>query len=420
MRQPPRQPCSGGRVGGREARERAGAALALVVAAVLPSTVRAQEFHFDAFGDVRAIKEADERSWRDGGLGKFRYGGGDVVPALGEISAIGTAQLLPDLSTYAHLRFEPDQRSAVDVIEAFARYRPVSTTPLRWSVKTGAFFPPISLENQGIGWTSLWTLTPSAINSWVGQELRTIGSEAQFEWRGAEHSFEAQAALFAANDPAGTLLAERGWTFGDRPIGLFDRSRLPDVTLRPGQTAPAYTMPFQEIDGRPGWYAGAAWRATGYGRLAVLYYDNEADPTASNGEFAWHTNFWSMGAETRVDEITVLAQGMVGTTKFVPAGRSSVTNFEAAYALVGWERGDWRLAGRFDRFRTSGYAPGGQIDFSETGYAGTVALTWRPTDWLRITGEILTVASSREQRELEGLPRATRGTQAQLALRFFY
>ena len=45
------------------------------------------------------------------------------------------------------------------------------------SVKAGAFFPAISLENDDLGWTSPYTLTPSAINSWIGEELRTIGSE---------------------------------------------------------------------------------------------------------------------------------------------------------------------------------------------------------------------------------------------------
>src|SRR6185295_10665879 len=146
----------------------------------------------------------------------------------------------------------------VDLVEAYFKYRPVSTTPLRWSFKAGAFFPPISLENDGIGWTTPWTLTPSAINSWVGEELRTIGGETTAEWRGQGYEIEATAALFGVNDPAGTLIAEHGWTFGDRPIGLFDRSRLPNATLRPGMRAPIYTMPMQEIDGRVGWYTGLA------------------------------------------------------------------------------------------------------------------------------------------------------------------
>jgi hypothetical protein len=392
----------------------------LVLVVALPASLRAQDFHLDAFGDTRIVAAPDERSWRDGGLGKFRYGEGGVVPTFEEISAIGTAQLSPDVSAYAHARFDPDQRSLVDVIEAYVRYRPVSTTPLRWSVKTGAFFPPVSLENDGIGWTSLWTLTPSAINSWVGEELRTIGSEGLIEWRGEEHTVELRGALFAANDPAGILLAERGWSFDDRPTGLFDRNRLPDVTLRPGYAAPAYSLPFQEIDGVPGWYAGVTWRAAGYGSATVLHYDNGAVPTATNGQFAWHTQFWSLGAETKIAPFVVMAQLMAGSTEFAPGGRSSLTNFEATYLLVGWERGDWRLAARFDQFSTDGYAPGGTIDLSELGYAGTVALTWRPRSWLRITGEVLHVASNREQRELEGLPLATQGTQAQIAVRLFY
>ena len=55
---------------------------------------------------------------------------------------------------------------------------PAAAGPVSWSVKTGAFFPTISLENDDLGWTSPYTLTPSAINSWIGEELRTIGSEA--------------------------------------------------------------------------------------------------------------------------------------------------------------------------------------------------------------------------------------------------
>jgi hypothetical protein len=396
------------------------AARTLVAAVLVTSPLAAQEFKVDAFGDARIVKAPDERSWRDGGLGKTRYGGGDVTPELGEISAIGRAQLMPELSTYAHVRYEPDQRSVLDIIEGYARYRPVSTTPLRWSLKVGAFFPPVSLENQGIGWTPVWTITPSAINSWVGEELRTIGGEGQVEWRGAAYRLEATAALFAVNDPAGILLAERGWAFGDRPIGLFDRSRLPDVTLRRGQQAPLYSLPFQEIDGRVGWYGGLAWEATGYGKLSLLYYNNEADGSATNGQFAWHTDFWSVGAETRIEDVVVLAQYMIGATEFAPGGRNSHTDFQASYALVGWDLGAWRLAGRVDQFRTSGYAPGGLIEYSERGLAQTVALTWRPADWLRITAELLHIESGREQRELEGLPGHTQNTQAQLLFRLFY
>jgi hypothetical protein len=395
------------------------AALVLIMVTALPGLSSAQEFDFDAFGDARVVKAPDSRSWRDGGLGKQRYGDGNVSPELGEISAIGTAQLSPEISAYAHARYEPTQRSAVDLVEAYARYRPVSTTPLRWSVKAGAFFPPVSLENEGIGWTSLWTLTPSAINSWVGEELRTLGGEAQLEWRGVEHQLEATAALFGVNDPAGVLLADRGWAFGDHPTGLFDHNRLPDAIVRPGQAAPVFSQPFQEIDGRVGWYSGLSWRWLDYGRIAVLYYNNEADPSASSGQFAWRTEFWSLGAETRIDDVVVKAQLMLGNTVIAPRGRSNRTDFEAAYLLVGWDLGPWRVAGRVDQFGTNGSASSG-ADMGESGYAGTAALTWRPRGWLRITGELLHIDSDRQQRTLVGLPAHARDTQLQLAFRLFY
>ena len=71
----------------------------------------------------------------------------------------------------------PRQRSGVDALEGYLAGIPPSQGDVSWSVKTGAFFPTISLENDDLGWTSPYTLTPSAINSWIGEELRTIGSE---------------------------------------------------------------------------------------------------------------------------------------------------------------------------------------------------------------------------------------------------
>ena len=84
------------------------------------------------------------------------------------------------------LRAEPQTRSVVDALETYLRYDDAGARLYRWSVKAGAFFPTISLENDDLGWTSPYTLTPSAINSWIGDELRTIGSEGTLRWK-SEH-----------------------------------------------------------------------------------------------------------------------------------------------------------------------------------------------------------------------------------------
>jgi hypothetical protein len=325
----------------------------------------------------------------------------------------------PEIVAIAVLRADPSQTTLLLPMETYVRYRPVSTTPLRWSVKAGAFFPPFSLENTELGWTSYWTLTPSAINSWIGDELRTIGGEGNLEWRAGEGTLALRGALFGWNDPAGVLIADRGWAMDDRPTALFDNPREPDATLilfhRP---YPDTTLIFDEIDHRVGWYGGLDWSDSNDWKLQLFRYDNDANSSAhENDYFAWHTDFWDAGASKTLGEFTVLAQGLMGTTIITPVpGFSSVTDFDSAYGLLGWERGEWRLAARTDLFRTH---TGGNALFSENGYALTFAASWLPKDWLRVTGEVLYIDSTRDERVVEGLAPNEAATQAQLSLRVY-
>ena len=76
-------------------------------------------------------------------------------------------------------------------------------------------------------------MTPSAINSWIGEELRTIGSEAIFRYdTNGFGTVSLTGAVTCCNDPAGILMAQRGWAMDDRPAGIFSDQRLPDATLR--------------------------------------------------------------------------------------------------------------------------------------------------------------------------------------------
>jgi hypothetical protein len=394
----------------------AGAALALLV---FSEPARAVNVQFDGFADFRLVVPGSERSWLDGGLGKLRYGKGDSDTQFAGAVAQATVLLTPELMVSGVARADPSQSTFIMPTEAFLRYRPVSTTPWRWSVKAGAFFPPFSLENSELGWTSYWTLTPSAINSWFGDELRTIGGEGTLEWRLAGGTFSLTAALFGWNDPAGVMLADRGWSLDDRPTALFEDLRLPDATvIRLHGTPPGYTPIFGEYDDRAGWYGGATWAGADDWKLQLFRYDNDADASAEeNGHFAWRTDFWDAGVSKTYDAFTVLAQGVTGTTIVTPFPQfSSVTNFDAAYALLGWEQGDWRLAARGDLFRTHN---GGNSLLGENGYALTFAATWLPKDWLRLTGEVIYIDSTRNEREIDGLAPNQADTQAQLSLRLY-
>jgi hypothetical protein len=385
--------------------------------AILATPARALDFSFDGYADFRVISPAGERSWLDGGLGKLRYGPGDSRVELGAGVGQGTVLFTPELMAVAVLRADSSQSTFVMPTEAYLRYRPVSLTPWRWSVKAGAFFAPFSLENTEVGWTSYWTLTPSAINSWFGDELRTIGGEGTLEWRTGEGTLALTGALYGWNDPAGVLMADRGWTLDDRPTALFEEAREPDASLELFHESPGTTAIFEEIDGRPGWYTGATWTDSDAWKAQIFRYDNNANPAAHDEYFAWHTDFWDGGVSKGWEGFTLLAQGLSGMTTIAPApALSSTTHFNAAYGLVGWEQDDWRLAARADVFRT--HTAGNSL-FSENGYALTFAASWLPKDWLRITGEVLYINSTRDERLLEGIAANEAGTQIQLSARFY-
>ena len=390
------------------------------------SPLHAQDFSVHGYADVRLVGTPDETGWTRGGIGKTRYGDGDSTGQFAAAVLTARWQATPALVFAADARYQPRYGAALSLTEAFARYRPVSTDAWRWSLKFGEFFPPISLENDGIGWSSLWTLTPSAINTWVGEELRTFGSELRVEHRGEGSTVEAAIALFGANDPAGEILAARGWALGDLVSGIGSRLREPDVYADLlGVSPPRRYDPFLEIDHRVGVYANVEWRSAEYGRVSAFYYDNRADPSdyhSFNGDdelFAWRTKFSSIGAQTDIDNLVLMAQAMTGTTEIAPPGFRSETHFSAGYVLAGWTLGQWRPAVRFDAFTTRTHAPFPSLQ-NEHGNALTVALNWRPLDWLRLTGEAVRVAAVRDQRLSFGIAPRQIDTQVQFNARVFF
>jgi len=395
-------------------------------AVLFSASLPAQDFQLHGYADLRAVAASDDLSWAQGGLAKTRYGGDDGWH-FGGAALSARWQATPGLALVADVRVEDQSHSRVSLVEAFARYRPVSTSAWRWSFKAGEFFPPISLENDGVGWTSLWTLSSSALNTWVGEELRIFGAEARLEHRGDDGStLEFAGALFQANDPAGEILFARGWALGDLVSGIGSRLREADVYAQSiGVAPPRRYDPFLENDDRVGFYADVTWRAPQFGRITALYYDNRADPstyhTFNHGDelFSWRTHFSSLGAQTAIGGVTLLGQAMVGTTEIAPPGFRGEAHFASAYVLAGWELGAWRPAVRIDAFTTR-EDPAFPPALSEHGNALTVALNWRPQEWVRLTGEVLRVDSTRDQRIALGLAPHRVDTQLQFNARILF
>src|SRR6266550_1691918 len=388
-------------------------------------TAEAQEFSANGFLDGGLVIPSHDKSWLKGGFGKLdNGGGGGQSPAL---VSQGVADLRltldPSAFVFATVRAAPDQHAPFDVLEAYGRYQPISTRDWLWSIKLGAFFPPISLENESVGWTSPWTLTPSAINSWVGDELRTVGAETNLEWRYETGALGLTGAAYGFNDPTGTLMANRGWAFDSRPIGLFGEPRQPDAVARSfGKAPPLREEPFKEIDGRPGWYFGGTARQDGLGRVNALYYDNRADPAAHIGsDFGWRTRFTSLGLETYLGDVVILSQAMFGDTDIQPFGYfHSTTDFQAVYLLAGYYFDDFRIAGRVDLFATQLRNSFKVRGPGEHGRAVTLSGSWTPVRWLRLNTELLQVDSYRGARMAAGTSTNASELQVQFVGRIFF
>lgn len=394
----------------------------LALTLILAGPAVAADFQFNGYGELRLVSPPATGSVDSGDLGKLRYGDGDDTFHAGDLVGEGRVTIVPELMATATARVNAEDGPAIDLIEGYVRYRPVSTSEWRWSVKVGAFFPPLSLENDQIGWSSFWTITPSAINSWVGEELRTVGAEGTLEWRRSDGTVTLIGAVYGWNDPAGVMIADRGWTFDDRVSGLFEHSRLPDATaINLGIKPPVYAQLFTEMDNQPGWYLDLSWEPTDIGGFEIMRYDNNADASViKDGQIAWRTHFWDIGFEKQIGKITLLSQGVSGTTIIAPSPYyHQSTDFRSAYALIGYDMDEWWAAARFDVFQTRTQATF-PSKLNEDGHAFTLSLSWLPRKWLRFTGELLSVDDTRQERVVVGEAPHQIETQFQFLTRVYF
>jgi hypothetical protein len=399
------------------------AMLVLAVAAPAQALEISDDLTISGYIDMRGVAPTDQASWLQGGLGKFRYGGKQYGGAEGVVQA--ELKLGDVFHAVTVLRAEPQTPGGIDALETYLRYDDTGANfgahDLSWSVKAGAFFPTISLENDDLGWASPYTLTPSAINSWIGDELRTIGSEATLRWKSDLGTISLIGAALCCNDENGTLMASHGWTMDDRPTGLLERVRLSTQSQKLF-FAPLYarTGEFDEIDGHVGWYAGATWVLSDWGKISVIRYDNEGDPNAKTlRDTAWDTRFWSVGARTNIGPVVLIAQGMRGSTIVAGPGFVAGTKFQSAFGLASYDLDDWRFSLREDLFATRRAGAVNNI-WSEDGDATTGAVSWSGQNGLRITAELIRMNSSRGEYVPAGLGLHRTDRQFQLDVRYFF
>ena len=386
----------------------------------------------EAFGDLRLVAVDGERSWVYGGFGKLRSGSdGDlrVQPQLGNLTIAWRPQFSWSLSATIVGSVQGGQRTQAGLSEAYLSFRPLRGDKAAFSARAGLMWPPVSLEHEGADWHVRDSITPSAINSWIGEEVRPVAIEPSLAFSLGEHKLRATAAVMAANDTSGTLLTYRGWALHDRTTLAFGSQPLPPFGEPLKYFLPRFTHPLLDIDGgfahRPGYYAKLAWQLPVPVRVEAFRYDNRADPEVTNQdhESGWRTEFNNLGLVADLGAGTVLrAQAMSGRTRlgmFTNGARWVDTRFHSAFALLTKTFGPVGLAARVEAFDTRNEGSSWTDEYDETGWSAMLA---GKRDFGRLTGlvEILHVSSNVPAREHVELERRQDQTQFQAQLRIHW
>jgi hypothetical protein len=380
-------------------------------------------------GDIRVIGVDGEASWLDGGFGKTRFDtdstsrGFRMEPQAVEGDLIWTPRFSWSLGGTVVATAQQGQDHAIDLSEAFLTYKPLLDGGTRLIARAGLFWPPVSLEHAGPEWRARDTITPSAINAWIGDEVKVGGLEAQATRTIGGQRLSATIALFGLNDTAGTLIAFRGWALHDQKAVAFGLQPLPSLSpFFATYVQAAKTRPVIELDNRPGFYGKLDWAPTAWLDLQAFHYDNRGNPEAvtSTLQWGWRTRFDDLAAVLSLGHWQVKAQGMAGRTLmgFAENGRLWVdTSFRAGYVMAtrNFARGSASL--RAEAFGTTSMGSELGRDWSEDGWALTAAGRRDIGKNLSALVEVLHVDSRKGARAFTGLAPQQDQTQVQFALR---
>jgi hypothetical protein len=399
----------------------AAALAAALISLAWSAPARADPPHLDmpanlsAVIDFRVVLTDGERSFTDGGFGKSRFGGDggspDVhaVPAAAEL--VWHGPIAWNVAGTVAFAWQDEQDQPVDLIQAYATWRPVPRGATRFQLRAGLYWPEISLEHQGPAWQVAGMITPSAINSWIGEEVKVVGLEGSASRPLAGGRLSATFGLFGFNDIAGTLLAFRGWALHDQQAGAFSRIALPPLGPDMAGAQPSWTTPTLEEDHRIGFYGRLEYQMVAPVTLSAFYYDNRGDPLASTDhmQWGWRTRFLNLGARADLGPHTrLLAQALTGSTLMgQDEGDEDFwveTRFRAFYLRLTQEVGPVALSGRFDLFGTRQSGEYVRADDGEDGWSLTGAADWHVTDQAQFILEWLHVESDRLARLRLGTP----------------
>ena len=271
----------------------------------------------------------------------------------------------PRFGGHVHLlaRNEGDRshRGRVGVVQAYLD-QTLERDEHRVRLMEGAFFLPTSRENVDALWESPYTITSSALNSWLGEEFRPIGVDAAYTFR---RQWTAAVTLFTGNDTFGSLPAVRGWSLRDHWALLGEHLKVDNEY---------YTSVSAENDHRLGWSARGRWN-NDHATLQITHIDNRSDALDHGELFDWYTCFDIVGGDYSIGDWTLAAEYGWGITDIEIEGQGRFrTDLTAAYVLVSRRLANGRISLRGDVFTRTD---------AENDRAITAAYFWSPRGRLR-------------------------------------
>ena len=242
-------------------------------------------------------------------------------------------------SAHVHLLARTDERGSkrgiAGVPEAYLEAN-VHSERGRLRLRGGAMFLPTSFENIDALWENPYSLSSSALNTWLGEELRPVGIDAAY-YRGR---VMLGATVYRGNETLGALPPVRVWALHDRWTLLGEKVPVDDEV---------FTSVSAENDGRLGWSGRAGWIGD---RLAAQYthFDNRSDGLLYGDLYNWNTRFDMLGLSFTSGAWTFAAENGWGPTFLVVRGRMFTSDIRASYLLVSRRLPRGRASARIDSF----------------------------------------------------------------------
>lgn len=385
----------------------------------------AQEFGLrDSVSGVLVVGVAHgsgETPGLEGGFGKLNVGNDKSLPYAQSVVA-WHPRLTQRLGAVVSVSGTLAEHATGGLDEAYFTLRADPGAGLRLSGRAGIFFPPISLEHDGDDWSPRYTLTPSMINSWVAEEVKTVGVELTARGQVFNRPAGLTVAVFGGNDTSGALLAFRGWAQHDRRAVVAGHFKIAPLSamFQGGQGANSRSI--DEVDNRPGTYGRFEMAVSDTLDISLFAYDNGGDrKTIVAGQYAWRTRFgqaalrWNPSRKTEV-----IAQAMTGNTGMgsrIGSQYPADIGFAAIFGLVSRAVGPGNIALRAEQFSIDDRSFKATDNNAEHGWSGTASWSQPVSARTQIVAEGTLAQSDRPSRARVGLSRAQTAISVRAALK---